>query len=394
MGRYPFDVLDMVHILKLTIRRDSGFATDVDCPFCNKRGKLHLDKTKQVFRCNYCGHSGNLITLYAELCGMSNKEAYWEICRLLHCEENKLRNLKKAKDIKDKKHLAKMQIADLEIRHKTYQHMLEILTLTERNKWELQQRGLSENAIVYHEYRSTPTRNRKQIVDILLQRGCILKGVPGFYVTRNGEWSINMSSKLSGVLIPIRNAERKIQGLQIRLNQVLANGTKYIWLSSVNYEQGVSPCSPIHIAGCFPTETIYITEGALKAEIAHELTGKTFIAVAGVNQYRSLSNILLVLKELGVKWIVEAYDMDKFNNVHVMYGCIVLSILAQKMGFLTKNLYWNLKYKGIDDVNKALKDKEILNPNYGYYDILTIARNNFDIEALVKIYDTATKYIA
>ena len=53
------------------------------CPFCGDRGpgKHHLSLNTQTdqYRCNLCGASGNSVTLYARLHGVSNREAYLEL---------------------------------------------------------------------------------------------------------------------------------------------------------------------------------------------------------------------------------------------------------------------------------------------------------------------------
>ena len=54
---------------------------------------------------------------------------------------------------------------------------------------------------------------------------------------------------------------------------------KYIWLSSVNYDQGVSSGSPVHVIGDLHAERVYLTEGALKGTIAHYLSSATFVCV-------------------------------------------------------------------------------------------------------------------
>ena len=79
---------------------------------------------------------------------------------------------------------------------------------------------------------------------------------------------------------------------------------KYIWLSSVNYDQGVSSGSPVHVIGDLHAERVYLTEGALKGTIAHYLSSATFVCVAGVNQYRNLKPVLERMKGYGMKQLL------------------------------------------------------------------------------------------
>ena len=80
-----------------------------------------------------------------------------------------------------------------------------------------------------------------------------------------------------------------IQGLQIRLDRPLKKegdppdkgGAKYLWLASTSKTFGVSSGSPVHFVGDPCSRVVYVTEGALKADIAHALTGRTFAATGG-----------------------------------------------------------------------------------------------------------------
>ena len=145
----------------------------------------------------------------------------------------------------------------------------------------------------------------------ILESGCRVEGVPGFHVNPEGRWTIHFSQKSSGILIPIRNIQGLISGMQIRLDRPY-DGRKYVWLSSVNFPKGASSGSPVHLAGKAGDKIVYITEGALKGDIAHAVSGETFVCVPGVNQYVNLEPFLRRMKELGSRQVYDAYDMDKF----------------------------------------------------------------------------------
>ena len=82
---YPFTILDVAGILDLKVRRRQPTNMDVDCPFCNhKKGKMNINLVKNVFRCNYCETSGGMIDLYAKLHKISQRQAFAEICEILH----------------------------------------------------------------------------------------------------------------------------------------------------------------------------------------------------------------------------------------------------------------------------------------------------------------------
>lgn len=52
-----------------------------------------------------------------------------------------------------------------------------------------------------------------------------LNGIPGFYF-RDGSWRL---CAYSGLLIPVRDADGRMQGIQIRRDS--ADRMKYVWLS-------------------------------------------------------------------------------------------------------------------------------------------------------------------
>ena len=67
-----------------------------------------------------------------------------------------------------------------------------------------------------------------------------------------------------------------------------------MWFSSQGKECGSSPGSPVHFIGDDPlAKTVVLTEGCLKANVAHELSKylmnkpMTFVAIAGCGQFNS-----------------------------------------------------------------------------------------------------------
>jgi hypothetical protein len=104
----------------------------------------------------------------------------------------------------------------------------------QRNRAAMEQNG----------YKSTPVFGYKKLTRKLLEVGCTVKGVPGFYQDRDGEWTIHFSNKSSGFLVPVRNMDHMIVGAQIRLDHPY-DGRKYIWLSSTNFHMGTSFGSPV-----------------------------------------------------------------------------------------------------------------------------------------------------
>ena len=143
--------------------------------------------------------------------------------------------------------------------------------LNRKHQEDLQRRGLKPEQIEAQRYRSVPLFGMKKLVKRLAEEGYRVKGVPGFYRDTDGNWTINFKAENSGILIPIVSLDGFIQGFQIRVDHV-TDTKKYIWLSSVNYDQGVSSGSPVHVIGDLHAERVYLTEGALKGTIAHYLS--------------------------------------------------------------------------------------------------------------------------
>ena len=271
MSGFNYDITDVVHLLQLRVRHKNSSSMDVNCPFCGEtKGKMNVNLQKNVFRCNRCDASGGMLELYGRLHGVSSAEANRQIREALG--KGEYRTNYQVAPKKEPVVIFNAELADADVIDRTYQEMLSLLTLNDKHQEDLKKRGLTEEQIEIQRYRSVPLFGIKNMVQKLLESGQTVKGVPGFYEDQDGKWTINFSSKNSGILIPIQSPEGKIQGFQIRLDQVM-EGRKYIWLSSVKFKNGVSSGSPVHVIGNLDAEQIYLTEGALKGTIAHYLSG-------------------------------------------------------------------------------------------------------------------------
>lgn len=154
----------------------------------------------------------------------------------------------------------------------------------------------------------------------------------------------------------------------------LKKGNRYYWLSSANKPNGTgagSP-SPIHVA--VPTKilkdwksgqplhrkTVWLTEGALKADIASDMLqraftpeqlathGDTFLAVPGVNAWQT---IMPVLEKMGVQEINLAFDRDFTDNALVMSSLKEFMAECKKKGYHINLVSWGKDDgKGIDDL--------------------------------------------
>lgn len=395
MSRFDYDIRDVVRVLNLTIRRKNAQSYDVDCPFCgHKAGKLNVNFAKNVFRCNYCNEQGGMLDLYCKLYHVTKSEANRQIRDALNLGQYRDDYQRQVKVPEIPIPVNSDRAPDIEIDH-TYSQMLSMLTLSCKHQEDLLGRGLTLEQIAAQRYRSVPLFGIKRMVEKLKEKGCTLKGVPGFYQKEDGAWSIQFSSKNSGILIPILSMEGLIQGFQIRLDHV-SDSRKYIWLSSANYQMGVSSGSPVHVIGSLDAETVYVTEGALKGTIAHYLSGDTFLCAPGVSQHKSLKPILESLSGRKLKFVYEAYDMDKKMQIAcdghykkcgecleagkydycpfkkkkreiIQNGCKKLYEICRELSIPIQRMLWNTdekgewrgEIKGIDDLYYAMKKNNI-----------------------------------
>lgn len=400
---FPFTIREVADLLGVHIRHKNAVSLDADCPFCgDRKGKLNLNLKKNVFKCNRCGESGGMLALYGKIYGLDNQTACREIKDALGRNEQTPDYEIKRREIKpvSEPDTITLEQASDEIKHRTYTMLLEQLTLAQTHRDGLLKRGFTVQQIEKNGYKSTPVFGFRKIAQRLSEMGCVLEGVPGFYEEKSGEWSIHFSAKSSGFLVPVRNIDGFIVGMQIRLDHPY-DGRKYMWLSSINYHKGTSSGSPIHLAGEPGAGTVFITEGPLKGDLAHALSGKTFGCVPGANQYANLPAFLSEMKEYGTEFVYEAYDMDKLlkpickgdynekcsycpqyqkdwkNTVipcekkqikrqNIQRGCKKLGSICRELSLPGKSLTWDTdvdgdwaeNIKGVDDYLVSLKEKQ------------------------------------
>ena len=91
-----------------------------------------------------------------------------------------------------------------------------------------------------------------------------------------------------------------------------------------------------------------ITEGAMKGDIAHMISGKPFICIPGVSIHKDLEKDLPKLKKIGVTTFIICFDADQLMNINVLKQNKKLSEMLMAHGFKVKNgTLWNLTYKTI-----------------------------------------------
>ena len=94
---------------------------------------------------------------------------------------------------------------------------------------------------------------------------------------------------------------------------------------------------------------VLLTEGPMKADVIHALTGQTVLAVPGVNSLAQLGPALEQLQAQGLEHMMTAFDMDYLTNPHVGEGQRNLAALLEQRGIPYGTYLWDPRYKGLDD---------------------------------------------
>lgn len=343
---------DVISLLRLPYPKTGQSSYYVRCPCCDddpRKEHLNINLVKDVFRCPRCGVSGGIFDLYALYTGIPRDKALKSISERLGVAGSASGYDKKELTIPIRK-ADEYPINDVSIRNATYTAFLAKLSLAKDHADNLLSRGLSERDIEQNGYKTTPVAGMRVLARQLQSEGYYLSGVPGFYRNENDEWTFVREKR--GILIPVRNRNGEIQGLQLRCDNV--EHRKFRWVSSAGQKDGCRAEGWIHIAGTDYSQAI-LTEGPMKADVIHALTGKTVIAVPGVNALTKLREALDELKTLGLHEIKTAFDMDFVLNPHVQAGYDALISMLDALGFRYGILIWDPQYKGLDDYVHAKK---------------------------------------
>lgn len=349
-----YDICDILGLDYSRRKTDEYFF----CPCCDientKRKHLNINYQKETFKCVKCDAGGGKLALYMFYTGCpSTKEAFRQISQKLGGSTDSVCQILQRQPQPPK--TEEYPLNDIEVRNRTYSMLLSKLILNDKHRKSLNKRGLNDDQINNLMYRSCPLINIKAIVKDMQMAGCVFQGVPGFYRTDEGEWNIRFPG--SGIIIPVRDIYGRIQGCQVRLDKPV-DDAKYKWISSANMNNGTKAGTFVHISSFSSDQPVYLTEGALKADIIHLYTGATVIAVPGVNSLKYLPKTLEKLKQKGIFNLSIAYDTDRFVNPHVKNGLAKIKKILDDLDFCYSDLTWNPWYKGFDDFLTRNNKKE------------------------------------
>ena len=337
---------------------------NIPCPCCDDdpyKKHLNINLNKDVFCCPRCHFSGGVFDLYSYYSGVDRRYARDDLIKRLGLKDSgstyEGSNKKRERRTITRPILQDIELplTDIDARHETYAALLGKLSLASDHRENLLSRGLTDEMIRANGYKTMPIVGFSVLAKQLHEEGYYLGGVPGFYHTKDGRWTF--ANERRGILIPARNPDGKIQGLQIRLDNVRKG--KFRWISSIGKRDGCKAEGWTHTVGK-PTQTVLLTEGPLKADVINCLTGLTVVAVPGVNSLKHLKETLKHLQKNGTTKIMTCFDMDYLKNPHVRDGYHNLANVLAENGIEYGTYLWDPHFKGLDDYVWHCRKQETL----------------------------------
>jgi len=382
---YSWSALDVFRLLGINTPQHKEEVM-VRCPFCGGK-RFAMNQRLGTGHCFNCEEPADSAAYYAQCMGLSIGEARKDIERRLGINDTSFEGPRPERIVykaAEQQELAKINNLDF-----TYRSFLAELTLSEKNKNALLARGFSEADIVALGYKTFPNPSEVNYYNIckkLQVNGCVLRGVPGFYQTKRGDWTFVPITQ--GIILPQRTVNNQIFGLQIRKDDDLRTfndetgelEAKCVWFSSKNCRNGCGARADINFSCDFKFDDVktkkhwiytkhnkvILTEGSMKADLIHAFEPDLpVISVAGVNSTTYLEQTLKYLKKLGITHILHAYDMDYKTNDKVQMQLEKTRKIIKESGMEYKMLEWDTNVtideqdhellKGLDDYLAYLK---------------------------------------
>lgn len=324
---------------------------NIPCPICDRPGSrkrhLNINLKRNVFCCPKCGQfEGGVFDLYAYYANVPRNKVRQELVKQLGEKDVPWRSRQQRANTSTFSGPPQAVLASIEERHKTYEALLSKLSLASDHRDNLLGRGLSDAEIERLGYRTTPLVGFHALSKALIDDGCSLFGVPGFYRDADERWTMVMYRR--GIMIPCRDRFGRIQGIQIRLDKKMKKGGKFLAFSSTDKLDGTGAETWCHLVGPL-RESILLIEGYMKADIVHYFTGQTVLAIPGVTSTVHLESVLKELIEHGVRHVMTCFDMDYLRNWHVESAYANLLQLLGGLPLTFGTYLWVPDYNGLDD---------------------------------------------
>lgn len=251
---------------------------------------------------------------------------------------------------------AEKPVLDLEVQHSIYTALFDLLQVRPDARRDLVRRGLTEGDISAVGYRSLPRRGSEvhEVVRSLVDRfgEHVLRTCPGF-VNKNGLTYFPSAGQQDGYLVPYRDEQRRVTGLQIKVL-----GGKYLTL------RGARTAAMYHLVGrSVPGRDPFLTEGGLKAQVAHRLGQVTVLGVPG----QALSeNHVEIVRNLLPGRVIVALDEERNGNTRRAQERWLRSLFHADLP--TFRAVWEGEDvggpKGIDDLFQAGQSPRIRMANF------------------------------
>ncbi|WP_158246104.1 CHC2 zinc finger domain-containing protein [Sulfobacillus sp. hq2] len=226
--------------------------------------------------------------------------------------------------------------APLAVRDATYRAWLAQQTLHPRHRHALHARGLPDRVIA----QAGLVSHTPGLTAITPAQ----PGVPGFW-HHQGHWHI---AGPAGVIIPVRDVTGQIQALHVRADDPTRG--KYRWLSSSGRPGGASSGAPVHVARGVDT-VVWVTEGPLKALVAHARLQHTVLGIPGVQAWAPVPALITAL---GPQEVILAFDRepDPAKAALVRAHEDRLAHALRTAGWRVRRAQWT-GAKGLDDALQA-----------------------------------------
>lgn len=377
-------------------RCSGGNEVVMTCPVCGKK-KLYADRMSGNMHCFIDGVTYPDIFLKDAL-GITQYEAEQLLGSLLGVIKADVSYSRKETSFKEVSE--DLPIADDLVLNKVYHEILEGLKdmmrgvrLKKVDRDSLLARGFTEEELdklmyttfwranifkpsdkkyVLEETSKIATRCKKEYIGD--------KGCPGIENNKysNTKWNMHQPAACS-IIMPARDRHFRITRLMFRKSEIenIAEGPKRedvpkcMWFTSGGQPGGCKSGSVVHYAcnwtktgntyesirPVFKDGTVYITEGFMKADLAHCIKPEyNFLAMPGVSHLKPLKTELEWLKQEGIiKKAIVAFDMDYQDNPHVEKAMKKLAETLKELEIPATFLKWERfqggeDLKGIDDL--------------------------------------------
>ena len=388
-------VVSLLGLVRDPRSKYNGGSYNVRCPFCDDKGyHMNINTQKNTYNCVRCvgeRTGGGALDLYGRAAlgtalvpgrkeqGGNGSYLYAKLCESLSLPKpvSVQRAVKATHPVPTSLQRASDEAVDL-----AYRAIFQMpeFSLSEAHRHNLQKRGMDGETIsrngyasavqfdwakkdakameVYNRFRSEMNENENlkylpvaqkvagiAVAQRLSEAGIQMKGVPGFFRLSREAQSVWMFRIESGMLIPTRNINGQIVGIQARKDK---GKIRYMTLSSKGLPDAVTENIsrahfPLGNCAITPETKVYITEGPLKSDVALSLMDDNvaFVAIQGVNNRNELPGIFSHLSQMGVSVIYDALDMDKLLNPHVAAAERVIKKMAKEQGIRIAQYLWD-----------------------------------------------------